>query len=109
MNENAHSHVEEDRPIAIRIGKRIRAERKRAHMTQAALASGRYTKAYVSALENGLVKPSMPALNFLAGRLGLSATALMTDQDGVWLRVEADVKLASGDWVSAVDAYQALL
>jgi transcriptional regulator with XRE-family HTH domain len=109
MDQNPRSHVEEDRPIAIRIGKRIRTERKRAHLTQAELARGRYTKAYVSALENGLVKPSMAALNFLAERLGVPVTGLMTDQDGVWLRVEADVKLASGDWIGAVDAYQAQL
>ncbi|MFI5254875.1 MAG: tetratricopeptide repeat protein [Candidatus Limnocylindrales bacterium] len=109
MDENPRSHVEEDRPLAIRIGKRIRAERKRAGLTQAALAQGRYTKAYVSALENGLVKPSMAALNFLAGRLGIPVTALLTDQGQVWLRVEADVKLASGDWAGAVDAYRAML
>jgi transcriptional regulator with XRE-family HTH domain len=109
MDSNPRSHAAEDRPLAIRIGARIRTERKRAHLTQAALAQGRYTKAYVSALENGLVKPSMAALNFLAGRLGVPVTALLTDQGGVWLRVEADVKLASGDWAAAVDAYEAQL
>jgi transcriptional regulator with XRE-family HTH domain len=109
MTENPRSHAAEDRPLAVRIGARIRTERKRAHLTQAALAQGRYTKAYVSALENGLVKPSMAALNFLAGRLGVPVTALLTDQGGVWLRVEADVKLASGDWAAAVDAYEAQL
>jgi len=109
MTDNPRSHAAEDRPLAMRIGARIRTERKRSHLTQAALAEGRYTKAYVSALENGLVKPSMAALNFLAGRLGVPVTALLTDQGGVWLRVEADVKLASGDWAAAVDAYEAQL
>ena len=109
MTDNPRSHAEEDRPIAIRIGKRIRTERKRAQLTQAQLAQGRYTKAYVSALENGLVKPSMAALNFLAERLGVPVTGLLTDQGAVWLRVEADVKLASGDYQAAVDAYAAML
>jgi transcriptional regulator with XRE-family HTH domain len=109
MDDHPRSHAAEDRPLAIRIGTRIRAERKRAGLTQAALAQGRYTKAYVSALENGLVKPSMAALDFLAGRLGVPVTALMTDPGQVWLRVEADVMLASGDWAGAVDAYRAQL
>ncbi|MGH2408242.1 MAG: tetratricopeptide repeat protein [Candidatus Limnocylindrales bacterium] len=109
MQDNPRSHVEADRPIAIRIGKRIRTERKRAGLTQAQLAQGRYTKAYVSALENGLVKPSMAALSFLAERLGVPVTGLLTDQGQVWLRVEADVKLASGDYEAAVDAYRAML
>jgi len=109
MEDNPRSHAAEDRPLAIRIGTRIRAERKRSHLTQSDLARGRYTKAYVSALENGLVKPSMAALNFLAGRLGVPVTALLIDQGQIWLRVEADVKLASGDWAAAVDAYHAQL
>src|SRR5918994_7064280 len=63
------SHVEADRPLAVRIGARLRRARTQASLTQAQLAEGRYTKAYVSALEHGLVKPSMAALNFFADRL----------------------------------------
>ena len=60
----------EDRDLAEQIGVRLRAARLRAGLTQREVAEGRYTKAYVSALENGLIKPSMAALRFLAERLG---------------------------------------
>jgi len=88
---------------------RIRAERQRAGLTQAALAGDRYTKAYISALENGLVKPSMAALNFIAERLGLPVTRLLEDEGPAWTRLEADLRLAAGEWRAAADGYAALL
>jgi tetratricopeptide (TPR) repeat protein len=109
MPKATRSHAVEDRPLARHIGSRLKAERTRAHLTQAALAEGRYTKAYVSALENGLVKPSMAALNFFAGRLGIPVTQLLEERDAIWTRVEADVRLAAGEWQAAHDAYTNLL
>src|SRR5512144_2398441 len=103
------SHVEADRPLAQQIGARLRRARLRASLTQAQLAEGRYTKAYVSALENGLVKPSMAALNFLAGRLGVPVEELLANREHAWTRLEADLLLASGDWVRATDAFSRLL
>ena len=103
------SHVQADRPLAQQIGARIRRARLQASLTQAQLAEGRYTKAYVSALENGLVKPSMAALNFLAGRLAVPIESLLSDREPAWTRLEADLRLAAGDWQQAVDAYTALL
>jgi tetratricopeptide (TPR) repeat protein len=78
-------------------------------MTQSQLAEGRYTKAYVSALENGLAKPSLAALNFLAGRLGVPVTRLLAAGEPAWTRLEADVHLAAGEWQQAVDAFTELL
>ncbi|HEY8868809.1 MAG TPA: tetratricopeptide repeat protein [Candidatus Limnocylindrales bacterium] len=98
-----------DRPIAERFGARLKAARLRAGLTQARLAEGRYTKAYISALENGLSKPSMAAVHFLAGRLGTSPTELLGASDARWGRVEADLRLAAGDWQAAADAYDHLL
>ena len=109
MADRSTSRAELDRPLAQRIGARLRRERTRAGLTQQALAGERYTKAYVSALENGLVKPSMAALNYLAERLGIPATALLADPDARWTRLEADLRLASGDWLGALDAYTALV
>ncbi len=103
------SHVEEDRPLAKRLGVRLRAARTKANLTQAQLAAGRYTKAYVSALENGLVKPSMAALAFFAERLQLPVEGLLADEGPVWTRLEADLRLAAGEWQGAVDAFSALL
>jgi transcriptional regulator with XRE-family HTH domain len=91
------------------IGARIRAARTAAGWTQAQLAGESFSKAYVSALENGLVQPSMAALAYLAERLGTSAAALVANDDGAWTRLEADLRLASGDWLEALDAYEGLL
>ncbi len=103
------SHVEADRPLARQVGARLRRARTQAGLTQAQLAAGRYTKAYISALENGLVKPSMAALNFLAGRLQIPIERLVSDREQAWTRLEADLRLAAGDWEQALDAYSSLL
>ena len=78
-------------------------------MTQQQVAGDRYTKAYISALENGLVRPSVAALEYLAPRLGTTAAALLADAQPAWSRVDADLQLASGNWQEAVDAYSELL
>jgi tetratricopeptide (TPR) repeat protein len=91
------------------LGQRLRRYRKQADMTQAQLAGDRYTGAYVSALENGLVRSSMAALAYLAERLDVSVEQLLTDQVPRWDRLEADLRLASGDWATALDRYTALL
>ena len=103
------SHAEADRPLARQVGARLKRARTQAGLTQSQLAEGRYTKAYVSALENGLVKPSMAALNFFSGRLQIPMESLLSDRESAWTRLEADLRLAAGDWQQAVDAYSALL
>src|SRR3990170_4935467 len=101
--------VVDDSALARGIGARLKAARLKADLTQQQLAGDRYTKAYVSALEHGHVKPSMAALNFLSTRLGVTAHALFTDEAEVWTRLEADLRLAAGRWREAIDAYGALL
>src|SRR5512140_2666379 len=103
-----HPRVE-DPNLALEIGARLRRARLGAGLTQQQLADGRYTKAYVSALENGLSRPSMSALEVFAGRLGVSSATLLNDQPRTWARLEADVARASGRWSDAIDAYQELL
>ena len=98
-----------DRGIAVEVGARIKAARTSAGLTQSRLAEGRYTKAYISALEHGLAKPSLAALTFIAGRLGLPVTHFLEEQSPGWSRLEADLQLASGDWQAAADAYRGLL
>jgi tetratricopeptide (TPR) repeat protein len=99
----------EDRDLARQIGGRLKVARLRAGLTQQQVAEGRYTKAYVSALENGLIKPSMAALRFLAVRLGTTPSELLQDPDQRWARMEADLRLAAGDFKAAVDGYRELL
>src|SRR5262245_58302328 len=94
--------------LALRIGARIRSARLAAGMTQQQLAAGRYTKAYISALEQGHAKPSMAALDFIAERLGLPPSTFL-GRDDRWGRMEADLLLASGEWQEASLAYRDLL
>ena len=95
--------------LARRVGERIRLARRRAGMTQAQLAGDRYTKAYISALETGITRPSMVALNYVAERLGLPASHFLGDAHPVWTRLEVDMRLAAGDWSGAVEGYRAVL
>ncbi len=101
--------VVDDTPLARRIGQRLRRARLAAGLTQQQLAEGRYTKAYISALETGQSKPSMAALNFLAARLGMQASRFLEDEPAALRRLDADIALASGRWNDAVDGYRALL
>ena len=88
--------VVDDTPLARAIGQRIRQARLAAGLTQQQLAGERFTKAYISALENALAKPSMAALNYLAPRLGTNASAILADPGAAWSRIEVDLNLAAG-------------
>lgn len=101
--------VVDDRPLAHAIGQRLRQARLAAGLTQQQLAGDRYTKAYISALENGIAKPSMAALNYLAPRLGKTASEILSDPSAAWARIEADLAVAAGRWQAALDGYQTLL
>lgn len=100
---------EKDRELAHRIGRRIREARHRAGLTQQQLAGDRYTKAYVSALETGIARPSMVALNHIAQRLNLPASHFIDEAHPAWTRLEVDMQLAAGEWQVAADGYRALL
>jgi transcriptional regulator with XRE-family HTH domain len=97
--------IVDETPLARSIGARIRQARLQAGLTQQQLAGERYTKAYVSALENGLSKPSVAALNYLATRLEMPAAVLLAGETDHWSRLEGDVLLASGRWQQALDIY----
>jgi tetratricopeptide (TPR) repeat protein len=91
------------------LGERLRRYRKRKGLTQAQLAGERYSGAYVSALENGLIRASMAALTYLAEKLDVTVEELLTDRSPRWDRLAADLELASGDWQAAMDRYTGLL
>lgn len=101
--------IVDDSALAASIGGRLRAARLQAGLTQQKLAEGRYTKAYVSALEKGHAKPSMAALNFFSQRLGLPPSHFIGDPTARWDRLNADILLASGRWQDALDAYDVIL
>src|SRR5918992_1638437 len=101
--------TDQDRALAQQIGQRIREARHRAGLTQQQLAGDRYTKAYVSALETGIARPSMVALRYLSERLGLPASHFIDEGHPAWTRLEVDMRLAAGDWDAAADGYRTLL
>jgi tetratricopeptide (TPR) repeat protein len=102
-------NVVDNRPLARAIGANVRRLRAAARLTQRQLAEPRYTPAYVSALENGLAKPSMAALHHFAERLGVSIGAFLPSDPGPADRLEADLRLASGDHEGALSEYRGLL
>src|SRR5690348_1550002 len=53
------------------LGARLRAARKARGLTQEALAAPEFTKSYVSAVEREKARPSLRALEFMAGRLSI--------------------------------------
>ena len=57
-------------PALQQLGERVRSARTAAGLTQAALGAPHFTRAYVSALELGKIRPAMKSLEFIAGRLG---------------------------------------
>lgn len=91
------------------VGPRLRAARHGAGLTQRQLAGDRYTPAYISALEGGLVRPSWAALTYLSGRLGIAIHDLVREPKPGWDRLTADLLLAAGDWQAAADRYTQLL
>ena len=100
---------EHDSALARQIGERLREARRRTGFTQQQLAGDRYTKAYVSALETGVARPSMVALTYLAERLGVPPSHFLDEQHPAWNRLAVDMQLASGNWQAAADGYAALL
>ena len=102
-------NVVDNRPLAQAIGANVRRLRTSANLTQRQLAQPRYTPAYVSALENGLAKPSMASLHYFAERLRVPIGAFLPPEPGQADRLEADLRLASGDYESALSAYRSLL
>jgi tetratricopeptide (TPR) repeat protein len=101
--------TEQDAALARQIGARLREARQRAGLTQQQLAGERYTKAYISALETGIARPSMVALNYLSERLNLAPSHFLDEPTPAWTRLEVDMQLAAGDWDAAADGYARLL
>lgn len=70
-----------DPPCLRGLGRRLRAARRSASLTQSQVAGERYTKSYISAIEQGLVRPSLTALAYVADRLGTTCALLLTPSE----------------------------
>jgi tetratricopeptide (TPR) repeat protein len=94
------------------VGRRLKAARVNAGLSQRALGFGGCTAAYISRVEAGERIPSLQLLRTLAERLGVSADYLATgreaDASGSRL-IEAEVALRLDDLDQAHEVYEAVL
>src|SRR2546425_1883478 len=94
------------------LGERIRAARQAAHLSQTQLGKPHFTRAYVSAVELGKIRPSMKSLEFLAQRLGRPMSSFLEDADGrerEFARLRADeaaLKRARAEALSPSEAVE---
>ncbi len=59
-----------------RLGDRVRQLRVSVGLTQSELATGRFSKEYISQIERGKTRPTLETVHWLASRLGVDATFL---------------------------------
>src|SRR5260221_1977953 len=77
------SRVRRPAPVSAalrQIGERIRKARTEAGLSQAQLGTPHFTRAYVSAIELGKVRPAMKSLEFLADKLGKPTSYFLEDE-----------------------------
>ncbi len=65
----------------LELGKKIKNERKRLHLTQSELCGDYLTRNMLSRIETGSANPSLETLEYIASRLGVSAGYLISDED----------------------------
>jgi len=79
------------------IGDRIRKARTDAGLSQAQLGAPHFTRAYISAIELGKVRPAMKSLEFMAEKLGKPTSYFMEDAEANRRRQEHSVTVARGN------------
>ena len=91
------------------IGARIRKARLESGLSQAQLGAPHFTRAYVSAIELGKVRPAMKSLEFLADKLGKPASFFLEDAEADRRRGErATVVARSNQLISEGKASEAI-
>lgn len=68
-----------DSPALRQLGQRLREARAAAGLSQAQLGAPYYTRAHVSAIELGKIRPAMKSLEHMAAKLGKAASYFMED------------------------------
>lgn len=84
-----------------RIGDRLRKARSEAGLSQSQLGTPHFTRAYISALELGKVRPAMSSLEFLAAKLGKSPSYFMEDEEQERKRAEREAVVARANQLIA--------
>lgn len=87
----------------------MRRARAEARLSQAQLGAPHFTRAYISALELGKVRPAMKSLEFLAGKLGRPVSFFVEDEAKQRERQERELDIkAIGSLLSRATADKAL-
>lgn len=93
-----------------RLGERLRKARVEAGLSQAQLGDPHFTRAYVSALELGKIRPAMKSLEFLAAKLGKSVSHFVEDEERNLRRRERELDISAASALvtrsTAVEAVQ---
>lgn len=76
-----------------RLGERLRKARAEAGLSQAQLGAPHFTRAYVSALELGKIRPAMRSIEFLAAKLGKPVAHFVDDEEEEVRRRERELDL----------------
>jgi HTH-type transcriptional regulator, quorum sensing regulator NprR len=79
------------------IGERIRKARTDAGLSQAQLGAPHFTRAYVSAIELGKVRPAMKSLEFMAEKLGKPTSYFLEDAEADRRRQERELEIRSSE------------
>ncbi len=79
------------------IGERIRQARTDAGLSQAQLGAPHFTRAYVSAIELGKVRPAMKSLDFMAEKLGKPTSYFLEDAEADRRRQERELEIRSAE------------
>lgn len=82
-------------PSLEHLGERLRKARSEAGLSQAQLAAPHFTRAYVSAIELGKIRPAMKSLEFMAGKLRKPAAYFLEDEEQSRRRRERDLEISA--------------
>lgn len=63
----------------VKLGKKIREERKRLFLKQGDISGDEFSKGYISLIEKGKINPSLKALNFIANKLNKPLVYFLDD------------------------------
>lgn len=88
-------------PALRQLGQRLREARAAAGLSQAQLGAPYYTRAHVSAIELGKIRPAMKSLEHMAARLGKPASYFMEDRRLEEQRGERAVAIARAHQLTA--------
>lgn len=78
-----------------RLGERLRKARIEAGLSQAQLGAPHFTRAYISALELGKIRPAMKSLEFLSAKLGKSVAHFVDDEQKERQRRERELDISA--------------